>query len=42
MADDGVYRIDPDPIRPFDDTVALEDDVNDDEPWEPADRSGES
>lgn len=29
--DVGAYRIDPDPIRPTDDTVALEDDVNDGE-----------
>jgi len=28
-------RIDPDPIRPADDTVALDDDVNDDERWDP-------
>lgn len=27
--------VNPDPIRPTDDTVSLDDDVNDDEPWEP-------
>lgn len=25
--------VDPDPVRPFDDTVAVDDDVNDDDPY---------